>query len=306
MIQACNKTSSSLFDITPQITYHTPFYLSTYFPVQPHYPEAIINGDAAVTWDLSTTCGTNTGQMDEQSLYTVEGNKSRDGENDEQYVVWNRSEFFLIRRGRPPLVVANTTTPNLPVQEIDKSASLTHQTSTASIPTGVYQSRHLQLLTGAGFHPTPAREINTGWMPAGPIRQQASSRKHRQALQRVYDKPGNKPAVAYEPNLPRLQELSRRRGGQDFAIAWIPKAFTKGVTEKALSRALTEDEINAVDHNHGFRLSRAHDGFLEKVENRFECGLCAEEKRANWGNKKDAIRHFKKFHFGIGETCGTW
>ena len=128
----------------------------------------------------------------------------------------------------------------------------------------------------------------------------------RQALQRVYDKPGSKLAVAYEPDLPRLQELSRQRGGQGFAIAWIPKAFTKGVGTNALRRTLSEDEINAVDHDHGFRLSRAYDGFLEKVEDRFECGLCAEGKRANWKNKKDAIRHFQKFHFGIGETCGTW
>ena len=177
---------------------------------------------------------------------------------------------------------------------------------------GVYQSQNFQLPTGAGVHPSPAGEIDTGRVPsrqdtpAGLIRQQASSGKRRRARQRIYDKPGSKPAVAYEPDLPRLQELSRQRGGQDFAIAWIPKAFTKGVKAEALSRALSEDEINAVDHDHGFRLSRVYDGFLEKVEDRFECGLCSEEKRANWRNKKDAIRHLKKFHFGIGQACGTW
>jgi len=100
--------------------------------------------------------------------------------------------------------------------------------------------------------------------------------------------------------------LSKQRGGQDFAIAWIPKAFARGMTADALRRTLSEDEISAVDHDHGFRLSQVYDGFLEKVGDRFECGLCAEEKRANWKNKKDAIRHFQKFHFGIGETCGTW
>jgi hypothetical protein len=176
----------------------------------------------------------------------------------------------------------------------------------------VYQSRHVRRPNGADIHPTPAIHINTGWVPShqhaptGPVRQPPSSRKRRQALQRVYDKPGSKPAAPYELDLPRLLVLSRQRGGQDFAIAWIPKVFTKGVTADALSRTLSEDEINAVDHDHGFRLSQAYDGFLEKVEDRFECGLCAEEKRANWKNKKDAIRHFQKFHFGIGETCGTW
>ena len=51
--------------------------------------------------------------------------------------------------------------------------------------------------------------------------------------------------------------LSRQRGGQ---IAWIPKAFTRGGTADVLSRTLSEDEINTVDHDHGFRLSQVHDG----------------------------------------------
>jgi hypothetical protein len=173
-----------------------------------------------------------------------------------------------------------------------------------------YQSQHLRLPAGAEDNPTPASHINTSRVVShqnpGPIRQQSSSRKRRQALQRVYDRPGKKPSVAYEPTLSRLQELSRQRGGQDFAIAWIPKAFMKGVTADALHRTLSEEESNTVDHDHGFRLSLAYDGFLEKVEDRFSCGLCPQEKRANWKNKKDAIRHFQKFHFGIGEICGTW
>ena len=311
-IQARNTTSLSQYDITPQTTYHTPFYSSAIVPAQPHYPEANKSGEAAETWDMNRMCGTKAGQMYEQFLHTVEDNKSRDEDNDEQYVVWNRSGFSLIRLGRSGLILANTPTPRQHAQEACQSAGLTHQTSTASIPTWTYQSRHLRLPNGTGVHPTPANDIDTDWVPsrqavpAGPVRQQVSSRKHRQALQRVYDKPGNKPAVAYEPDVPGLQELSRQRGGQDFAIAWIPKAFTKGVKANALRRALCEDEINAVDHDHGFRLSRAYDGFLEKVEDRFECGLCAEGKRANWKNKKDAIRHFQKFHFGIGQTCGTW
>jgi len=49
--------------------------------------------------------------------------------------------------------------------------------------------------------------------------------------------------------------------------------------------------------------SQAHDGFLEKMKDRFECGLCSEAKGANWKNKKDTIRHF---HIAIEEICGTW
>jgi len=174
------------------------------------------------------------------------------------------------------------------------------------------QSQHPRFPTGADVHPTPANHTNLSWVPsrqdalAGPIRQQSYNRRRRQALQRVYDKPGKKPAVSYESNPTRLQELARQRGGQDFAIAWIPTTFMNGATADALIRTLSEEEINTVNHDRGFCLSQAYDGFLEKVEDRFECGLCPEEKRANWKNKKDAVRHFKKFHFGIGETCGTW
>jgi hypothetical protein len=213
---------------------------------------------------------------------------------------------------RSGFVVANTPTFSQHAEENYPSTSLIHRTSPASIPMAAYQSQHPRLPAGAGDHPTPVSQVNTSRVashqgaPIGPIRQQSSSQNHRQALQRIYDRPGKKPAVTYEPNLPRLQELSRQRGGQDFAIAWIPKTFMKGVTEDALNRTLSEDEINTVDHDHGFRLSQAYDGFLEKVEDRFSCGLCPQEKRANWKHKKDAIRHFQKFHFGIGEICGTW
>ena len=304
-IQACNMISLNQCDITP-------FYFSTNVPVQPHYPEANMNGDAAVTWDMNLIDGTNAGPIYEQFLHSVEDNKSRDKENDERYVDWIFSGFSLIRRGRPGLVVANTPTTHHHAQGNHQLASLTHQTSTVSIPTRVDQSQNFQLSTGAGSYPIRASGTDTDWVlprqgaPAGSIRQQASSRNRRQALQRVYDKPGSKPAVAYESDVLGLQELSRQRGGHDFAIAWIPKVFTRGVKADALRRVLSEDEINAVDHDHGFRLSRAYDGFLEKVEDRFECGLCTEEKRSNWKNKKDAIRHFQKFHFGIGQACGTW
>jgi hypothetical protein len=228
--------------------------------VQSHYPETNTSRDAVATWDMNTACGEEAGQIDGQSLHTVEGTHS-------------------------------------------------HQASIASIPTGEYQSRHLHLPNGADVHPSPTIHINTDRQdaPMGPVRQQSGCRTCRQVLQRVYDRPGTKPAAPSEPDLSRLQVQSKQQGGQAFAVAWIPRVFTSGVTVAALRRTLSEDEINAVDHDHGFRLSQAYDGFLEKVGDRFGCGLCAEEeKRANWKNKKDAIRHFQKFHFGIGETCGTW
>ena len=188
-------------------------------------------------------------------------------------------------------------------------SGLIHGTSAGSIPELSYQSQHP---TRADVRSPPASHFNMNQVQMdrdaalGLIRQQASSRKRRQALQRVYDKPGKKPAVTHEANPLRLLELSRQRGGQDFAITWIAKAFTSGVTPAALTRTLSAEEVIAVDYDHGFCLSQAYDGLLEKVEDRFGCGLCPEEKKANWKNKKDSVRHFQKFHFEIGETCGMW
>src|SRR5258706_14426984 len=148
LIQACNTTSLSQYDTTPP-TYHTPFYSSTNNPVQPQYPEANINGDAAVTWDMNIL---NAGQIDEHSLHT-EDDKYCDKENNDQYVIWNRSGFSLIRRRRSGLVVVNTPTPSQNAQGNHHLASLIHQMSIASIPKGVDQSQHLRLPTGAGVHP---------------------------------------------------------------------------------------------------------------------------------------------------------
>jgi hypothetical protein len=187
-----------------------------------------------------------------------------------------------------------------------------HQANAASIPELASQWRGLPLPTGPDVNPPTASGIDTTLVharqgaPGGPIRHESTSQKRREALRRIYDRPRKKPAVTCELNVARLQELSRQRGGQGYAIAWIPNAFTNGVTAGALIRTLSEEEINAVGHDHGFRLSQVYNGFLEKVGDRFACGLCPEEKRANWQHKRDAIRHFQKFHFGIGETCGTW
>ena len=87
LIQASKKNSSSQCEITPRVAYHTPFYFSTNIPVQPHYPDANMNGDAATTWGMNTVYGEKTGQIDGKSLHIVEGNNSDDKENAEQCVV---------------------------------------------------------------------------------------------------------------------------------------------------------------------------------------------------------------------------
>ena len=56
----------------------------------------------------------------------------------------------------------------------------------------------------------------------------------------------------------------------------------------------------------GFAPAQAYDYFLEKEGTRFACGLCHESKRMSWKNKKDAVRHLRKFDFGLPDICQEW
>jgi len=99
LFQPPNTTNVSQYDITPRVTYHSPFYFYTNIPTQPHYPEENTNGDAVVTRDMNMACGAKAGQIDAQSLHNVEGTHSPDEENDKQYVVWDGSGLSLIPQG---------------------------------------------------------------------------------------------------------------------------------------------------------------------------------------------------------------
>src|SRR5258706_14282682 len=191
LIQACNTTSLSQCNITPQTTtYHTPFYFSATIPVQPHYPET--NTDAVVTWDMNMMCGTKVGQIDEQRLHTVGGNKFHDKENDEQYVVWKRSGFTLIRQlGQDSLS---------PILRYPASTPRRHTNRLVS-PTRPPQPAFPQGDTSHGTSAFPLELVSTRLLPmismriGGPLdrRDQTSTknprRNHRNAPHACHKKP---------------------------------------------------------------------------------------------------------------------
>ncbi len=123
----------------------------------------------------------------------------------------------------------------------------------------------------------------------------------------VFDRPGKKPAAEYEPDPDTLRNRCRQRGVKDFAIAWLSEVFVDGVTVGAVMRYLTMLEVDAmILRLPGFKPAQGYDGFLERVKERFECGLCPDEKRMHWRNKKDAVPHLRKFHFGLADRCIDW
>lgn len=124
---------------------------------------------------------------------------------------------------------------------------------------------------------------------------------------RCYDRPGKKPAVALEPDPAKLYDkICKERGGSNYATYWLFTVFKHGVSEEELSRVLTPEEVIAMNFTGGFEPQQAYDGFITKVEDRYECGLCKEAKKTYWKAKKNAPRHLRKFHFGLADTCEVW
>ena len=56
----------------------------------------------------------------------------------------------------------------------------------------------------------------------------------------------------------------------------------------------------------GFEPFLAYHGLIQASSNGFECCLCMIGKRTWWRNKKDAVRHLRKFHFGLADRCDIW
>jgi hypothetical protein len=143
--------------------------------------------------------------------------------------------------------------------------------------------------------------------PRGMARHQPRIVRERQkSIKKVYDRPGKKPAAEYEPDPIKLEALCRLRGGTEFACQWILRAFEGGVTLGALVRGLKLTEVESMNFQGGFEPYLVYDGFLQKAEDEFECCLCAVGKRVTWKNKKDSVRHLRKFHFGLADQCITW
>ena len=123
----------------------------------------------------------------------------------------------------------------------------------------------------------------------------------------MFDRPGKKAAAEHEPDPVQLRTRCQQRGGKDFAVAWVSEIFVDGVTVDALVRPLTMLEVDVMSLRlPGFKPAQGYDGFLERFNKRFECSLCPDEKRMHWKNKKDAVPHLRKFHFGLADRCIYW
>ena len=156
--------------------------------------------------------------------------------------------------------------------------------------------------------PSPGNQVkHQRGQPRGVVRHQPRIAHARQkSSRRVYDQPGKKLAVEYEPDPIKLEALCQLRGGTEFACQWVLIVFDGGVTLGSLIRRLKLTEIESMNFQGGFKPCLAYDGFLQMTEDGFECCLCAVGKRIWWKHKKDSVRHFRKFHLGLADECPAW
>jgi hypothetical protein len=114
--------------------------------------------------------------------------------------------------------------------------------------------------------------------------------------------------ITYEGNLVRLQQRCWGQGTDEGAIGLLGKVFANEVSLGALTRLLTDAEVETKEF--GVETGRVYIAFLETVneeegvEPRYVCRLCHSER--TWKHHKDALRHLRRDHFGLADVCDQW
>jgi hypothetical protein len=114
-----------------------------------------------------------------------------------------------------------------------------------------------------------------------------------------------RPAATFDANIIQVQARCAAAGGDPITIALLPAIFVEGISQQALMRQMTSSE--ASDY-HGGRAGQVYRILLHiGEEKRFYCRLCAiGADEGGWKHAKDALRHLKRDHFGLGTYCVRW
>jgi len=122
-----------------------------------------------------------------------------------------------------------------------------------------------------------------------------------------YRKTPHPPAV-YSLDIRVVTANCRQRGGEENAITLLPNIFSDGVSEQALTRKMTEEEGRRHNGGCGGTSPQVYQMLLrgDAIE-RFHCRLCViGANEGGWKKARDALRHLKRDHFGLGTACTLW
>ena len=114
-----------------------------------------------------------------------------------------------------------------------------------------------------------------------------------------------RPAAVYSSDIRVIEERCRVDGGEESAIVLIPDIFSDGVSENALTRQMTREEAHI--HSGGTSMQVYRMLLCSDKAGRFHCRLCAVgADEGGWKRARDALRHLKRDHFGLGDACTLW
>ena len=119
--------------------------------------------------------------------------------------------------------------------------------------------------------------------------------------------------VGYEPDIGKLQDRCRLSGAEDTAVDMLPAIFLAGITLEALTRHRTSTEIETAQFGSGG--GPVYIALLEQVMKAegegsviaYRCRLCPNGGDAfAWKKPRDALRHLRRNHLGLGDCCPRW
>ena len=114
-----------------------------------------------------------------------------------------------------------------------------------------------------------------------------------------------RPAAEFTSDIRELQVRCLVDGGDTEAVDLLPSVFPQGISQEALLRPLTRTEARQYTEGTSGQAYR----MLLRVDggNRFRCRLCAvNADESGWKHARDALRHLKRDHFGLGNVCEKW
>jgi len=111
-------------------------------------------------------------------------------------------------------------------------------------------------------------------------------------------------AAAAEMTLESSIEELRGEDVDEETIGTVKEIFSTGFNVEALMRKMSKDE--SMRYLNGER-AQAYRALLREVNERFQCRLCQDGPHAmSWKHPRDVVRHLRRDHFGLGDSCPTW
>ena len=205
----------------------------------------------------------------------------------------------------PPLATPSQATLS-PVDESSPRVSPYLEQCNPTVPTGT---------TNSGVGPGGCDIDIGGARTSGPIRRtrtNSSGRASRGQVPKLSKRPAHPAAcksrpVGYEGDLVLLQQRCRKQGADEGAIELLAKVCVGGVSLEALTRPLTNSEVETLEF--GVSTGKVYTAFLEPnkedcVALRYICRLCHSDRA--WMHSKDVLRHLMRDHFGLAHVCNEW